>query len=744
MLANRRTPVETHPIRASNVAAPPPVLALVIVLSMVGPVAAEPSPPDQKRGERESSSSASAVTTDDDTKQRPEADDPTARLVAAVLRRREAITSGDFVYDFRHKNVQTDGIRRFRFAAESWIMEGLERKWIDVNHERRLLSIYIIPQIRELERPPRLDVNLPKPWLSQTPRVPIHAGTIWRDATWSFVHEHAGQARFTGEEEVNDVLTKRLEWDIAPHEWRAFGIVNEILLEGGTLRLYVSERLGGVLPRFECIDRSGVVQATMDAVEFKEVAPAIFVPSRLEWKDGADEATDELLKVERINQEIPAEEFSDLNLPAGTFVHDQRPRPIGGDYPFAQFATRLDHPHGLPSALLAEMDRDVLSPNEANAPTIARQKRGQEPSASADAAQPTRRKPTDTDDATLRYVGRTFDDWRRQLINDLEPKTRIEAITALAAFGEHGQADDVIAAIARVLDGNDQPLLIAAACGALARLGPASLPLLIDAVSGPNETLVVEAAESLGVMGPRAKAAVPALLAAARRLERHPRVQQVGSALGRIGPNDDQVKAFIDLLRRGPVPLRMGLVSAAGKSGDTSGMVRVLLAAIADDDENVRLSAAMTLARIGPATPEIIDVLSGAAREGDAGVRRNLVLRLAKDLSNPETMVPVLAEALVSGGLDENCQTAIITALGNLGPKAAPAVPALTRFLSENPNLAAGLAAIDALGRIGPAAGEALTTLKELARQRTPIPGGDSLEKHAMRAILKIKADATK
>jgi HEAT repeat protein len=137
------------------------------------------------------------------------------------------------------------------------------------------------------------------------------------------------------------------------------------------------------------------------------------------------------------------------------------------------------------------------------------------------------------------------------------------------------------------------------------------------------------------------------------------------------------------------------------------------------------------LGRIGPAAKEALTLLERLAKEEKEDfIRRAAVVAITRITSSSEleSLLKRLAMA------DEILQKEACRALGDLGPQAEAAVPALAKMLShETPHLRGEAAA--ALGRIGPAARSTLPTLRELA----DTTNGAYLRRQYERAIASIE-----
>ena len=262
-----------------------------------------------------------------------------------------------------------DNNERFSFTGESWALRDPQTNHVTVNHEGRLLSY--------VERPGRsLKIKYAETPFYREPYPPMYAGTLWYGSTRQFVRDHASKARLLGAETVNGIETRCLEWNVGQVDtYKAFGEINEMLKDGGRLRLYVARQLGHALTRIEHVDKFGTVQDKFDFSDFKEVAPGIFFPTVCRLGGGGYNRTYQLKKIERINGVLSHSDFV-LAIPAGTAIRDERNKlkdkvDANGkrtynleDYPFRNFRSGAPYPQGLPAELLKELDRDVIGPDK--------------------------------------------------------------------------------------------------------------------------------------------------------------------------------------------------------------------------------------------------------------------------------------------------------------------------------------------------------------------------------------------
>ncbi|HZP83413.1 MAG TPA: HEAT repeat domain-containing protein [Chthonomonadaceae bacterium] len=218
-----------------------------------------------------------------------------------------------------------------------------------------------------------------------------------------------------------------------------------------------------------------------------------------------------------------------------------------------------------------------------------------------------------------------------------------------------------------------------------------------------------QAANRLGLLGPMAEAAIPALAAALRDADEPLRLN-AGYALGAIGAA--AIPALREEVRIGTEESRRH--AACGLSLIGKAAVPALLSLAEEEDWRVRSAAVDALSEIGPATPEVVPALDRALGDPADWVRRHAADALGTIGKNAGAAVPALARTLMDAQPYVRINAA--TALAKIGPEAEEAVPALIAALDDPDRYTRAFAAI-ALRRIGtPAAQEALLDLLETAR----------------------------
>ena len=190
------------------------------------------------------------------------------------------------------------------------------------------------------------------------------------------------------------------------------------------------------------------------------------------------------------------------------------------------------------------------------------------------------------------------------------------------------------------------------ALDALASLGPAAVPRLIEALKFEKARGGI--VHLLGRIGPAASAATPALVKLID--DKNERLAKESIlALAKIGPGaKEAVPALVDLLKQEGCVNTHAIVYALGKIGpDAASAQPVLVELLKNTDENLVLESAWALANIEPQSAEI--------------AAKTLPI-LTAGLTNSSPLIRVGAAE----------------ALGNLGVLATEAIPALQKVMNDN------------------------------------------------------------
>ena len=263
--------------------------------------------------------------------------------------------------------------------------------------------------------------------------------------------------------------------------------------------------------------------------------------------------------------------------------------------------------------------------------------------------------------------------------------------------------------------------------------------LMRRAVSGRHEARRSEAATKLGRMGPVAEMAVPALVQALKD-----RDVSVGcaaaNALGRVGVySKAAIKGLASTLAKAREPLlRSAAAEGLGMIGPAAlkPAGRALLGALQHEDQDLRREAAKAIGPVGEQdeafTKRAVKALQPLLSDSEQRVRRAAALSLVRLGDASPKLVSLLKATVTQSGraIVEERRDACL-ALGKLGAAARAAVPTLIAALREEPRINKAIpyaeqrraqhdelrrAAATALGQIGdPRARPALERAKENA-----------------------------
>jgi HEAT repeat protein len=261
------------------------------------------------------------------------------------------------------------------------------------------------------------------------------------------------------------------------------------------------------------------------------------------------------------------------------------------------------------------------------------------------------------------------------------------------------------------------------------------------------------AAGVIGSMGPKAEAAVPALIAALKDPDENVR-GRAAFALGRLAPpgrGAGAVAALADALRDSDMQVRKNAASAlAGFGSEAKAAIPALIADLNDNsDASLRVDAAWAIRRIGPDAQTLallltklqsnpasqlaaqdalltmseaeakaaIPRLKAGLQNPDVNVRRNAASFLLYFNKLAQPAVPEVIAALKDS--DPTVRVFAIDALGAIGLKAEGAEPALLAALND-PQPAVRRVAVLALGSVAPESRSVASAVTRELRENDP------------------------
>ena len=346
----------------------------------------------------------------------------------------------------------------------------------------------------------------------------------------------------------------------------------------------------------------------------------------------------------------------------------------------------------------------------------------------------------------LRYAQRSFDEWRDQLLNDLDPETCVKAMEPIAAFGKRGYADESIAALGEVLRSDNEGPSQAAA-GALAKIGPQALPTLIEGLTDGRPGIRIACEQAIGWLGAQGRPAAKTLVKLLSDKESAVRSGAVQSLIAVAGDDEELWPTFERIGASNELEMRYALaVGLSNRPPQGDWWLRPMLQLAEDEGHGVRMLAGKMLAAHGPPEQAVIDAVERLVCDDNRNVTGSTVGALAHQ-SNPQLLAAVFSAGIKSPDFWQSFRQhgVLQIALARLASdpdQAETVAPLLAHFLESSkesmiPNET--LAAIDALGRLGPAAKIAFPTLKRLI-QRADLPDDHPIKKHAQRALDRILA----
>jgi HEAT repeat protein len=256
-----------------------------------------------------------------------------------------------------------------------------------------------------------------------------------------------------------------------------------------------------------------------------------------------------------------------------------------------------------------------------------------------------------------------------------------------------------------------------AAQGALARVGPAAFAALRKALSDPDAEARRLAAGALVSFGPRAKDAVPELIAL---LTDEKSVLTAAGALKAIGPDAREAIPALRKAADGPDENAVAAAEAMLKIDpahpETAAAVKKAVAAIQRKPSPAPIDHTWHLRELGDLGLAAVDALPYVrGRLGDRFNGPSAALALWKITGKADEAVAALVEFYRNPENPSFEREKALESLGDIGPDARGAVPTVIKALRTKETLGDSLrtAAAVALGKIGPAAKEAIPALLE-------------------------------
>lgn len=291
------------------------------------------------------------------------------------------------------------------------------------------------------------------------------------------------------------------------------------------------------------------------------------------------------------------------------------------------------------------------------------------------------------------------------------PAVRDAAVTAVAKLGEAA-----VPAVVEALKSDSHPRY-AGAAGVILEMTPppkAALPVLLEMLKSDDINRVRVGVMALVGYGPEAAEHTPAVLATLSHENMHVRYATC-KTLAAIGPGAKAaVPELLDRLKTDRASVRGHAALALGGIGvvEDHDVVAALVEASADPSDLVRERAIVALGNIGPPARDALPTLRERMNEESTRNHVDLtvtVWRISEEAAEPVRVLSTLVD-------DLNWSLEAIRALGTIGPAANEALPKLVTCLASiDPDVR--FEAVQSLPRIAPTA--ARTHLQRVAESDT-------------------------
>ena len=292
------------------------------------------------------------------------------------------------------------------------------------------------------------------------------------------------------------------------------------------------------------------------------------------------------------------------------------------------------------------------------------------------------------------------------------------------------------------------------------------VPFLIEALKPEKDVGVrLQIVNILGQVGPLAKAALPVLLetqkASLQETAKSKDLDPQGlrrSILVTIGSIEPEPKEYVPILTDAlkndkDLGVRVTAAQALGRVGPPAkDALPALLAAhksamAATDPQGLRKAILEAVTKIQTDPKELVTLLIDfLKRERDLGVRLTVVTALGEIGPPAKSALPALLDAMkasppIPKALDpQGVRKAILETIGKLQPEPKEYVPILIDAMKKDRDTAVRTVAIQGLAQLGPVAKEAVPALTELQKTKLTRDDDKALAKEAEAALQKIQS----
>jgi HEAT repeat protein len=291
-----------------------------------------------------------------------------------------------------------------------------------------------------------------------------------------------------------------------------------------------------------------------------------------------------------------------------------------------------------------------------------------------------------------------------------DPDLQVAGSAAQAVWEATKDAERVTPTLLRLLKDQD-PFKHAVALQTLRQMGPAALPCLPALLHGPTGDFT-SLGEVVRQIGP---AALPDLLAAADVKTTGAVRRKAVTVLGHAGP--DAVPHLLRLLDDVNPGVREAAVSSLGAVGPKAKEALPALEKIVKEEKGyIRTLALFSLGKLGAEAKPALPLLLESVRGKDAELRFPALVALEQVPGDAKDVVPALDEA-IKADVPPAFRLKAARLRLKLDPDPDPVLPVLGELLKE---ILTQQEVIAVLGELGPKAAPALPQLMEIAQAKTP------------------------
>jgi beta-lactamase regulating signal transducer with metallopeptidase domain len=318
----------------------------------------------------------------------------------------------------------------------------------------------------------------------------------------------------------------------------------------------------------------------------------------------------------------------------------------------------------------------------------------QEDKKQADPAPPAKEEPAPAvKKEALRYGGKSFEQWRTELVTELKPDIRIDGIKALREFGANGYGPEATAAILQVMRGyditggnKDDWDVFQAGYEAVHKIGKPAVTELISGLRGDSRNGRRFAATALAGLDRDARPAVPALIKAMQDEDAYVH-EKAADAVYRIQPDaPGYAAALVEMLKDEQPHLRAKAARNLGNPKLPEGRaltVPALVEALDDSHPNVRAEALTALANIKPPAREVVAAVAKRLTDPYREAQQQAFMLISGYGPEAKAAVPALIAIVQDTSAATDVRIRAAVALGQIGPNAKEAVPALKKLLDD-------------------------------------------------------------